>query len=113
MRRLGKCCGCEMEGIAVRNIVFVTLRSPEPGAGCWGCITCGLEPAGAIAVLCDNCVVVMEHEGGYPKWVCVGPPPQNRRVLTESLHEAFDHDHRLHTDEWVATQLDWPLLPVN
>lgn len=93
---LGRCCHCEREGpgVRVRSFVLLGVRSPKPGDGCWGCLQCGLPMAGAIAVLCDEC---LEH--GLPaKLACLGPPGANRRVPIEQLTELFEHDMSKHPE---------------
>jgi hypothetical protein len=94
----GRCCACECEGAQVRNIVLIELRSPEPGEGCWGCLTCGLPTAGAVAVLCDDCVVAHNE----PSLVCLGPPAANRRLPLDLLTERFAHDPAKHWEEMEA-----------
>jgi hypothetical protein len=89
---LGACCNCGREDDTVRNIVCVNRRSPEPGFGCWGCLVCGLEQAGAVAVLCEQCL------GQVPKMVCVGAAPDNRRIPLDDLTEPFDHDFGKHPE---------------
>ena len=83
---LGACCNCGRQDESVRNIIFVDMRSPEPGIGCWGCLICDLDQAGAVAVLCDEC---MENSKGVPLNVCLGSPADNRRFPRSQLKEPF------------------------
>lgn len=92
---LGNCCNCGT-GENVNNLVMLSRRSPEPGIGCWGCIECGLELAGAVAVLCDKCIKTPP-----PKNACLGSPSANRRIPLEQLTERFDHDMSKHVSEGV------------
>lgn len=95
--RLGACCNCGIEDRTVRNVIMLSQRSPEPGIGCWGCLTCDLEQAGAVAVLCDAC---LEESHGHPKSICLGSPGDNRRLPIQQLDPAvFDHDRSKHADD--------------
>lgn len=99
MNGLGRCCQCEKESDEVVNIVCVPRRSVEPGNGCWGCVVCGLRPEGAVAVLCDGCLEKLGETGEImPKFVCLGSPWRNRRMLTESLKQVFEHDMSKHPE---------------
>lgn len=91
---LGKCCACEGNE-KVLTIFMLDRRSPEPGVGCWGCLQCGLQMEGAIAVICNACLVAGRRE----KFACVGPPSENRRIAIAELTEPFDHDVTKHPGE--------------
>ena len=90
----GSCCNCGRQGESVRNIIFVDMRSPEPGIGCWGCLICDLPQAGAVAVLCDECLEISK----VPLNVCLGSPADNRRFPRSKLTEPFDHDLAKHEE---------------
>jgi hypothetical protein len=88
---LGPCCACHKIGPTVRNIIMLNKKAPIPGKG-WGCVQCGLEADGAIAVLCDRC-----HEGGATyQWACSGYPGEGDRVPIDSLTGTHEHDVRFH-----------------
>ncbi len=53
---LGPCCACGKSGPDVRNIMMLHVRAPVPGTG-WGCFACKLPLNGAVAVLCDICLL--------------------------------------------------------
>lgn len=92
---LGACCDCgSQERGPVRHIVIIAMRSPEPGDGCWGCISCDLPQAGAFAVLCDECAKTFN---GRPLNIVLGSPDENRRMAVADLTEPFDHDMTKHT----------------
>lgn len=94
--KLGSCCNCGQQN-TVQNILFIDRKSPEPGVGCWGCIVCDLPQAGAVAVLCDECMAGSE---GYPQHVCLGSPAENRRIpFSELSAEPFQHDMAKHANE--------------
>ena len=79
-------------------------RSPEPGVGCWGCFVCGAPQAGAVAVLCDDCLDARAN----PKFACLGEPAENRRILAGHL-QPFGHDKAKHADddlEYAAEEED-------
>lgn len=98
--KLGACCNCGREDSLVRSIVFIDRKSPEPGDGCWECALCNLPQAGAVAVLCDEC---LEKSKGYPERICLGFPADNRRMPFSELDpEVFKHDEFKHAKEIVA-----------
>ncbi len=97
--KLGKCCNCECGGKSVRNIMMLDRRSPEPGDGCWGCFQCGLPMQGAVAVLCDACLIFIQAAHVQPKYACLGAPEKNRRIPVEQLTEVFEHDMSKHPGE--------------
>lgn len=88
---LGPCCACGKIGSGVRNIIMLHYRAPVPGTG-WGCITCGLNANGAVAVLCDDCLLTHAEI----KAVCHGYPGAGQRVAIKSLTEPFGHDLSKH-----------------
>lgn len=89
---LGACCDCGSQDRPVRHVVMLPVRSPEPGHGCWGCLSCDLPQAGAIAVLCDDCAEVFN---GRPLNIVLGSPDLNRRMPFRDF-EPFDHDLTKH-----------------
>lgn len=99
--KLGQCCACERDGEAVRNVVMLDYKSPEPGDGCWGCFQCGLPMAGAVAVLCDECVSLRQPL----RFACLGSPAENRRIAIEKLTERFEHDMSKHPEELALRDL--------
>jgi hypothetical protein len=54
---LGPCCGCEVTTLGACNIVMLDKKAPVAGAG-WGCLVCELPHDGAVAVLCDACLLL-------------------------------------------------------
>ena len=88
---IGPCCGCG-ERRPLVTIVILPFKSPTPGIG-WSCITCGLRPDGAIAVLCANC----DYQPGVNiKWACKAEPSNPERVLMEHIRGRHAHDLSLH-----------------
>lgn len=88
------CCACGQSGPLVCNIVMLNLLSPTPGLG-WGCLTCGLSPDGALAVICDDCL----KSGAELKFVCTGYPTQPERTpLSELRPGQFEHILHLHPE---------------
>lgn len=93
---LGKCCICETETDAVRNIISLDKKIPdEERSGGWGCFVCGLPARGAIAVLYDECL----DKKLEIKWACLGYPKENRRIEIEKLTVPFGHDLSKHSEE--------------
>lgn len=100
---LGRCCGCRcLEGVS--NLVLLNYKAPLPPADDpaesrgWGCVLCGLEDAGAIAVLCDRCAAAAWIES-----VCVGYPGLDMRAAVASFpHVPHDHDAAKHPELHLA-----------
>lgn len=93
---LGTCCVCEQTA-NVRNIVMLNFKSPQPGAGCWGCTVCGLPEEGAFAVCCDACSVqVLRTNGACIRYAVLGGPALNQRIPVTDLTERFEHDAGVH-----------------
>lgn len=90
----GSCCGCGKQDGTVRNLYMLHYKSPEPGIGCWGCFQCGLEVAGATAVMCDECHEADEQPLTYIR----GEAKANRRAPISELTEPFDHDMSRHPE---------------
>lgn len=99
----GSCCECGGMNM-VRNIVMLELRSPEPGIGCWGCVQCGADQAGAVSIICDDCALKLEP-GFRPKFAILGSPHEHRRIPVEQLIEPFGHDLSKHPEIEEAREL--------
>src|SRR5260370_14632278 len=96
-RDLGPCCVCETR-VGVTNIMMLDRRAPVPGTG-WGCVVCGLPADGAVAVLCDGCLELVEA-GAMPIFVCSGYAKDGVRVpVTELSGVPFVHNEAAHRDE--------------
>ena len=95
---LGPCCECG-GGANVRNVVMIPQRAPKPGTG-WGCVQCDLPPDGAVAVLCDKCLVALGYcKEARPLRVCAGWPADGKRMAYSDLAtERFDHDLSKHPE---------------
>ena len=96
--KLGNCCACERENETVRNAVMLDKKIPSEKGG-WGCFVCGLEPHGAVAVLCDECLDKYAAQKLEIKFACLGYPGENRRIEIEKLKEDFAHDLTKHSGE--------------
>lgn len=94
---LGPCCICETH-VGVTNIMMLDQKAPLAGRG-WSCIVCNLPADGAIAVLCDGCMDLVEA-GAQPVYVCRGFPASDGRALYCDLPaEPFHHDAVAHQRE--------------
>jgi hypothetical protein len=101
---LGKCCGCGIEGTAVRNIVTLPYRAPEAGKG-WGCLQCGIPPDGASVVLCDECLKAQRYET-----IIVGYAGENNRMPYEEFMKTaqpFNHDMSKHPEATRQVSIDF------
>lgn len=87
---LGACCACGQIKPDVRNVMMLDYRAPVPGTG-WGCIVCGLPTDGAVAVLCDECLLTHAEI----KFVYSG---KNNRVSISNLKDEFHHDRSKHPE---------------
>lgn len=112
---LGPCCACGQRDAT--TLCMLTLRSPTPGKG-WGCAQCGLPNDGALAVLCDACVPLMEFavdsraQGTLPSWallaelqtVCTGYALSDGRTAVDAFDaQPFAHDFSQHPEtEWIC-----------
>ncbi len=96
---LGRCCACRKTGSDVRNIMMLHFRAPVPGTG-WGCVACHQPSDGAIAVLCDDCLDARAEI----RDICHGYAGENQRVSRSSLTEPFDHDMRLHQEQYAGVR---------
>lgn len=89
--KLGPCCICQTE-IGVRTVIMLPWRNLVPGHG-WGCVTCGLPPDGASAVLCDDCTAKYAADEAALAYVCRGYPPTDGRVpFAEQPRDEFRHE---------------------
>jgi hypothetical protein len=90
--KYGPCCACGGKK-RVRNIVSLARRAPVPGTG-WGCVVCGLEADGALAIICDECAKNVRPI----KQVAYGYLAEGRRMSIDLLSsETFEHrDHEEH-----------------
>jgi hypothetical protein len=86
---LGPCCICLGE-VGVTSIVMLPVRGLVPGHG-WGCVTCGLSPEGAFAVLCEECTEDWQA-GAQIRFACRGYLATDGRVPIEQLTEPHEHD---------------------
>lgn len=106
---LGSCCACGQTGASVRNVVMLHLRLPPEHRNrgtCWGCLVCGLvPPEGAIAVLCDECLIAKRK----PNLVIVGLSSHNERMPIELLTEPYQHNESRHKGPREAWRLPWKL----
>lgn len=101
---LGLCCICETT-LGVRNIVILNAQAPVLGHG-WGCVVCGLEPHGALAVICDGCEALYHQPGKSVedrlRFVCRGRPGSDGRMPIADLCGEHGHDWSQHPE---ATQV--------
>lgn len=90
----GPCCICG--GTAdVFNVIMLQRRSTVPGTG-WGCLVCDLPNDGAVAVICNGCLLDWQIDRSKLKFACLGYPASGARIPIEELPAAhFDHltDH--------------------
>ena len=96
---MGACCACGSRRNE-RSLICLPFRVPdlwrvEDGTGQWGCFQCGLPPEGAVAVVCDKCMLA----GRDPTTFCIGAPGKGSRAGVELLVEVFQHDMKKHPGE--------------
>jgi hypothetical protein len=96
---LGPCCICEGTE-HVNHVLLLGRRGPMPGRG-WGCIECGLDLDGAIAVICEACTAGRDPDDvvAAVRFVCRGYPHTDGRVpIAELSDEVFEHDKSRHPE---------------
>lgn len=93
-KKLGSCCICQSHK-NIRNIIFLNRKCIVRGHG-WGCAICHLPPDGAVAVLCENCMKLVEDGRAKIKYAYRGYPGEDGRVPVEQLTEPHEHNHRTH-----------------
>ena len=91
---LGPCCICKCKE-RVRNIVALDRKAPMPGRG-WGCCVCELPSDGACAVLCDRCLEEYSKGRASLRYVCMGYPGKDGRMLIANLEGKHEHDMGIH-----------------
>jgi hypothetical protein len=86
---LGSCCICgTLEN--VRQIRCLDGRCPILGRG-WGCVACGLEPHGAVAVLCHDCARKYDSGKAKLRYFCTGHPARDGRTAYAWLGGTWKH----------------------
>jgi hypothetical protein len=95
VQQLGSCCMCETT-VGVVNILMLPNRGLVPDHG-WGCVQCNLPAHGAVAVLCDQCILRYTNEDEPLRFFCRGyPAVDGRAPIAELPAEPFDHDPSKH-----------------
>ena len=90
----GRCCGCFVDNITVRNFVMMQFETPLQGTG-WGCFKCDLPMNGAVSVLCDECIDM----GQEPLFICLGHPENDMREPIAALDtDPHKHDMSRHPE---------------
>lgn len=89
---LGACCACGLNKPDVRNMICLDRPARVSGTG-WGCAVCGLPADGAVAVVCDDCLVA----GREIRFVVYGYADRKQRMAVADLPAGdFNHDVRFH-----------------
>lgn len=88
---MGPCCacGCDIDGST--RLVCLPEKAPMPGTG-WGCTVCGLGPDGALAVICNTCLVNQAEI----RYAIDGYATGKQRIERSMLHERHEHNEELH-----------------
>lgn len=89
--KLGPCCGCGRDDVAVGNIVTLEVKNQVPGHG-WGCMICNLPADGACAVLCNECIEGFLTADLKLRFACRGYPAHDGRVPIAELTVPHRHD---------------------
>jgi hypothetical protein len=91
---LGTCCVCGGTDNVV-HILTLAGHCPILGRG-WGCLRCGLEPHGAVAVICNACRPELVAGRKQLVWICTGIPAVDGRTPAGEMVGGFDHDPTKH-----------------
>lgn len=86
----GCCCACGRIVSDLQNLLMMPFRAPEGFPG-WGCVTCGLPSAGAIAVVCNACV----DRGAEPQMIAGGRYALEGKRIKLQGFARIPHDHDL------------------
>src|SRR4051812_30358355 len=98
MTAFGPCCGSQTTA-GVTNVVMLDPRGPVPGQG-WGCVVCGLPADGAVAVLCNDCVLAYEDDPKVLRFACRGYATSGQRIPIDELPPGeHRHDEAKHALE--------------
>jgi hypothetical protein len=65
----------------------------------WGCVICGLPSDGAVAALCDSCLIQFQRKGAELKFACRGYPASEGRIPIAQLVGVHDHNMERHIEE--------------
>lgn len=90
---LGACCGCGCN--QAQNILTLGKKALIPGTG-WGCVVCGLPFDGAIAVVCDDCLVQIQEGKEVLKQAVFGNTLDKQRCDINVLTKDFKHKNIPH-----------------
>ena len=96
----GGCCACGKKKDDVRNVICLPKKAPVAGAG-WGCVVCGLEADGAIAMVCDDC---LENQVKV-RWAVAGYADGGGRVEVGKLKGTFEHNMFFHEPPKLRAKL--------
>lgn len=91
---LGACCACGKQDETVRNLIMLPEKAPVEGTG-WGCSVCGLASDGAMAVICDRCLLNKVEI----RWAINGYATGCERIERGQLVGLHEHDQALHEAE--------------
>jgi len=100
-QNLGTCCVCG-GGDNVVNVLCLAGRCPILGRG-WGCQTCGLDPHGAVAVVCNACRPELVAGTKKLAFICTGIPGRDGRTSAGEMMAGFDHDYSKHVPPILGT----------
>lgn len=91
-----KCCACEKQDASVCNVVCMPFKGPIGFAG-WGCFVCDLEPNGAVAILCNDCI----NAGAEPRFIAGGKFASDGVLVPLEGFERkpFDHNWSKHPEK--------------
>lgn len=96
---IGPCCACGNKITGTNNIICLDFQSPTGDWG-WSCFGCGLPPAGATAVICDDCL----QANTDVRWLITGRPTDKQRVPMDQVEQIpFKHNLSKHWELWPAT----------
>lgn len=94
----GPCCCCEGDIAHQPALMMLDFEGP-PGFTGWGCLVCHLPSRGAIAVLCQGCMLAQR----VPQWIAAGRNVgDNLRVRLDDKFTQVPFGHRLdlHPEMW-------------
>lgn len=94
---LGTCCIC-IGTKRVVSILQLAKKAPMPGRG-WGCVVCHLPCDGAVAVVCDECMLVGDDPFTRLRFVCTGYPGSDGRTPICQVVGVHEHNMDYHVGD--------------
>ena len=74
--------------------MMLPVKAPISGRG-WGCLVCGLDMDGAVAIVCDECF----EADAEILYACDGYAKDDGRIPIDNLTDSHVHDESSHVGD--------------